>query len=756
LKIEIRFQSLFWHFLRKLDKLLLKLKSSMKKNFILATIILLSSCLQITAQTKSENTKKITLEKIWNGTFSPKRMNALNSMNGDFYSLLNSDGSGNSTVDKYSYKTLEKVETIVSSNNLKDIASFSSYHFNPEESSLILGTNFKKIYRHSFTGTFYYYNIGSKKSTLIGEDIQQPTFSPDSKKIAYTKNNNIYILSLTKGNKLTQVTTDGEFNHIINGTTDWVYEEEFAFVKAFEWDENSRYLAFLRFDESNVPTFSMDIIGTSKYPTQQVFKYPKAGEKNAAVSLHIYNIASKKSKKIALGDYEYIPRIKWSSKSNTLIATTLNRHQNNLKLHSIDAKSNHSTLVLNETDKAYIDITDNLTFLADNSFIWTSEKDGNNHIYHYNASGKLINQVTKGDWEVTNYYGFNKSKNTIYYQSVENGSTNRGIYSIRLDGKNKKLLTHKSGQSNAAFSKNLNYFINTFSSAKIPPIYSLFSGDGNRLKVIKDNTALKTELANYKMSAKEFSTISINGNDLNMWMVKPTDFDANKKYPMLMFQYSGPGSQQVGNKWNVSNDYWHNMLAQTGVIVVCVDGRGTGYKGSDFKKSTYLNLVKYETEDQIAAAKKLATRSYIDKDNIGIWGWSFGGHMSTNSLLKGADIFTTAIAVAPVTSWRFYDTVYTERFLRTPQENPSGYDENSPINYADKLKGNYLLVHGTGDDNVHVQNSYRMINALVEANKQFDMFMVPDRTHGIYKGKNTRLNLYTKMTNFIQEHLNKK
>jgi dipeptidyl-peptidase-4 len=497
----------------------------------------------------------------------------------------------------------------------------------------------------------------------------------------------------------------------------------------------------------------MDMVGNQNYPEQQVFKYPKAGEKNANVTLHLYNISSKNTQKIALGAYEYIPRIKWSNDANILVATTLNRHQNNLKLHKVNAKNSKVSLLLSETDKAYIDITDNLTFLNDNSFIWTSEGDGFNHIYHYDFSGKLINQITSGNWEVTNYYGFNKNKKTIYYQSVENGTTNRGVYSIDLDGNNKKLLSNKEGTNTASFSKNLRYFINTFSSAEIPPIFTLYTAEGELLKVIKDNVTLKEKLSQYKMSSKEFSTIQINGNELNMWMLKPADFDENKKYPLLMFQYSGPGSQQVANRWNGSNDYWHNMLAQKGIIVVCVDGRGTGFKGSDFKKSTYLNLVKYETEDQIAAAKKLAERSYIDAENIGIWGWSFGGHMSTNSLLKGNDIFTTAIAVAPVTSWRFYDTVYTERFLRTPQENPGGYDDNSPVNYAHKLKGNYLLVHGTGDDNVHVQNSYRMINSLIEANKQFDMFIVPDRTHGIYKGKNTRLNLYTKMTNFIETHL---
>ena len=727
----------------------------MKKIFILATIILLVSCKEntTTSSNYTTGTKEITLEEIWDGTFSSERMNALNAMNGDYYSLLNTDDEGNTTVDKYSYKTLEKVETIVNSKNLKDLDGFSSYSFNAEESSLILGTDFKKIFRHSFTGTFYYYNIGTKKFTLIGRDIQEPTFSPDSKKIAYAKNNNLYILSLTNGNKLTQVTKDGNVNSIINGITDWVYEEEFAFVRAFEWGKQSNYIAFLRFDESKVPTFSMDMVGKGNYPDQQVFKYPKAGEKNADVTLHMYTLSSKNTKKISLGDYEYIPRIKWSNDANVLVATTLNRHQNNLKLHKVNALRSSSTLLLNETDKAYVDITDNLTFLNDNSFIWTSEKNGFNHIYHYDFSGKLINQITKGDWEVTNYYGYNKAKKTIYYQSVENGSTNRGVYSIGLDGKNKKLLSSEDGTNQASFSRNLNYFINTFSSSEIPPIYSLYSAEGEMLKVIKDNAKLKENLSEYKMSPKEFSTININGNELNMWMIKPADFDENKKYPLLMFQYSGPGSQQVGNKWNASNDYWHNMLSQKGMIIACVDGRGTGFKGSDFKKSTYLNLVKYETEDQIASAKKLAERSYIDEDNIGIWGWSFGGHMSTNSLLKGSDIFTTAIAVAPVTSWRFYDTVYTERFLRTPQENPAGYDDNSPVNYADKLQGNYLLVHGTGDDNVHVQNSYRMINSLIEANKQFDMFIVPDRTHGIYKGKNTRLNLYTKMTNFVETHL---
>ncbi len=707
--------------------------------------------------TQSSDYKNITLEEIWNGTFSTDRMNSLNSMNGNFYTLLDYDrNTKSSSVDKYSYATLKKVETIVDSKTLKNFPSsrFSSYSFNNDETKLILGIDFNKIYRYSYTGTFYVYDIASERLSLIDNDIQEPTFSPDSKKVAYAKDNNIFIKNLAT-DKVTKITNDGKKNHIINGITDWVYEEEFAFVRAFQWNENSNFIAFLRFDESNVPEFSMDLFGSKLYPNQQKFKYPKAGQENAKVTLHIFNLDDKSTRKVNLGEYEYIPRINWTKEPNTLSVRTLNRHQNNLNLLFVNATDLSLKVVLNETDKAYVDIHDNLTFLEDYSFIWTSEKDGYNHIYHYDKDGKLKNQVTKGNWEVTNYYGYNKKKNTIYYQSVENGSINRGVYSIKLNGKKKKILSNPSGTNGASFSKNLNYFINTFSDANTPTVYSLYNAKGKLLKVIKDNAELKEKIAQYKMSPKEFSTININGNDLNMWMIKPVDFDENKKYPMLMFQYSGPGSQQVANRWNGSNDYWHQMLAQQGYIIVCVDGRGTGLKGRDFKKVTYLNLVKLETEDQIAVAKKLANRPYIDKNNIGIWGWSFGGHMSTNCLLKGNDIFKAAIAVAPVTSWRFYDTIYTERFLRTPEENPAGYDENSPINYADKLEGNYLLVHGSGDDNVHVQNSMRMVNSLIKENKQFDLFIYPDRTHGIYEGRNTRLHLYTKMTAFIKENLRK-
>ncbi|MHB1106285.1 MAG: S9 family peptidase [Lutibacter sp.] len=701
--------------------------------------------------------KDIALEEIWNGSFSTERMNSLNSMNGDFYSLLNFDrNTKNTTVDKYSYATLEKVETVVNNKDLKEINYFESYAFNNDETKLLLGVDEEQIYRHSSLGIFYVYDLASKSLQLIDkEKIQEPTFSPDSKKVAYAKNNNIFIKNL-ENNEVVQVTSDGKKNHIINGICDWVYEEEFSFVRAFDWSKDSKNLAFLRFDETEVPTFSMDIVGNDLYPTQQVFKYPKAGEKNSLVTLHLYNVSKGKTEKIDLGNYEYIPRIKWTNNPEILSVITLNRHQNDLKLFAVNASNFTSKVILNETDKAFVDIQDNLTFLTDNSFIWTSEKDGFNHIYHYSKEGKLINQVTKGNWEATNFYGINEEKNTVYYQSVEDGSINRTIYSIKLNGTSKKRLSNASGTNDAAFSKNLNYFINTFSDANTPPVYSLYNGEGNLLKEILNNHKLSEKLTNYNISKKEFFVLSTKNGAFNAWMLKPANFNANKKYPVFMTQYSGPGSQSVSNTWNSANDYWFQHLAEKGYIIVCVDGRGTGFKGAVFKKVTYKELGKYEVEDQIESAKELGKRPYIDANEIGIWGWSYGGFMSANCLFKGNDVFKMAIAVAPVTSWRFYDSIYTERYMQTPQENASGYDENSPLNFADLLKGNFLLVHGSGDDNVHVQNTLRLTNALVEANKPFDLAIYPDRNHGIYTGKNTRLHLYEKMTRFIEENLVRK
>ncbi|GLB53780.1 peptidase S9 [Neptunitalea chrysea] len=700
-------------------------------------------------------TQQITLEEIWNGGFRTQGMDELNSLNnGKQYAVLNFDRATRTTsVDKYDYETLEKTGTIVSSADIEEMPYFLSYKFSADESKILLAGGLDRIYRHSTLGVYFVYDVTTKKVTKVSDDpIQEPTFSPDGTKVAYVKDANIYIKSLTDG-KVTQVTTDGAKNAIINGVTDWVYEEEFAFVRAFEWNKTSDRIAFLRFDETEVPEFSMDIFGKELYPTEDTFKYPKAGEKNSDVTLHVYNVSNGETAALPLEEYEYIPRIEFTEDAQLLAVQTLNRHQNDLKLYFYNVDTKKATVTLHETDEAYIDITDNLTFLADNSFIWTSEKDGFNHIYHYDSNGKLLNQVTSGAWEVTAYYGYNPKEKRIYYQSVENGSINRDVYSIKLNGKSKKHLSTRVGTNDATFSANFSYFINTYSSVTTPYRYTLNSAkDGKELKEIVANTAVKEKLNSYGVSDKEFSTIKVNGNDLNMWMIKPANFDPNKKYPLFMYQYSGPGSQQVANAWYGINDYWFFMLAQQGYVVACVDGRGTGFKGAAFKKVTQKQLGKYEVEDQIEAAKLLGKRSYIDAGRIGIWGWSYGGFMSSNCLLKGNDVFSMAIAVAPVTSWRFYDSIYTERYMTTPQENPEGYDDNSPLFFADQLTGKFLLVHGSADDNVHLQNSMRMIEALVQANKQFDWAIYPDKNHGIYGG-NTRLHLYTKLTNFIKENL---
>ena len=705
--------------------------------------------------------KQISLEDIWSGSFRTEGMQALHSMkNGKQYSVLNFDRqTRTASIDIYDYKTLEKVKTLLSSADLAEIQGFFNYSFSDDESKVILTTDSKPVFRRSTLGEFYIYDIASKKVTKVSDDlVQEPTLSPDGTKIAYGFENNLYVKDLNSG-KVEQITTDGEKNKIINGITDWVYEEEFSFVRAFDWNADSNQIAFIRFDETDVPEFSMDVFGSGLYQTQQVFKYPKAGEANSNVSLHLYNLDSKKTEELKVDktykDF-YIPRLEWTNEANVLSVQYMNRHQNELDLWMINTETMSSNLVLAEKDKAYIDVTFNLTFLKDNSFIWTSEKDGYNHIYHYAQDGTLINQVTNGNWEVTNYYGFNEKENTIYYQSVENGSINRDIYSIKLNGKKKKRLSKTDGTNSASFSADFTYFINTHSSATSPQEYTLNSSkSGDVVKSIKDNDKLAQKVGNYVTSKKEFSTINVNGNDLNMWMIKPADFDANKEYPLFMYQYSGPGSQQVSNRWNGANDYWYQMLAQQGYIVACVDGRGTGFKGADFKKVTQNELGKYEVQDQIAAAKKLGALPYIDATRIGIWGWSYGGFMSSNALFKGNDVFKMAIAVAPVTSWRFYDTIYTERYMTTPQENPSGYDENSPINHVDKLEGDFLLIHGSGDDNVHLQNTMRMVEALIQADKQFEWMIYPDKNHGIYGG-NTRLHLYKKMTNFINRTLGDK
>lgn len=707
----------------------------------------------------AQEKKQITLQEIWSGTFRQEYLQSLESLkNGKEYAVQDYDRNRNSVkVDVYSYKTGEKTRTLINSADIEGLDSFQNYELSDDESKVLLSTDVESIYRHSTLGIYYAYDLESKELVKVADKkIQEPTFSPDNKEVAYVYERNIYIKDLASG-KVTQVTTDGEKNKIINGVTDWVYEEEFAFVRAFQWNKTGDKIAFLRFDETKVPDFSMEMYGTygkQLYPEVNTFKYPKAGENNSDVSLHMYDVSSAETSAVNLEkNYEYLPRIKWTNDPMVLSVQAMNRHQNDLDLIFVNAKDNSAEVVMNETDDAYIDITDDLTFLNDNSYIWTNEKSGWNQLYHYDKEGKLINQITDGDWDVTKYYGFDPKTGRIYFQSTENGSINRDVYSVRANGKNKVRLTQKTGTNSADFSADFTYFINSYTSASTPYEFTLhLAKNGKSVREIKDNSGLLEQLKPYALSKKEFSTIKINGNDLNMWMIKPTDFDSSKEYPILMFQYSGPGSQMVTNTFYNTNDYWYEMLAEQGYIVACVDGRGTGFKGSKFKKVTQHELGKYEVEDQTAVAQKLGKRDYVDADRIGIWGWSYGGFMASNCIFQAPDTFEMAIAVAPVTSWRFYDSIYTERYMGTPQENPSGYDQNSPITHVHGLEGKYLLIHGSGDDNVHVQNSMQLIEALVQANKQFDMAIYPDKNHGIYGG-NTRLQLYTKMTNFIKENL---
>ncbi len=722
----------------------------MKLNKLVAVLFLLTMV--------AVGQRKLSVEEIYSGAFRTQGMDELQSMkNTHQYTVLNFDRATRSMqIDLYYFATLKKVSTLLNSKEYTVLTDgIDGYVFSKNEQQILVANNSNSIYRHSFTADYFLYDIATKQLNKILEQVQEPTFSPDGTKIGFVKENNLFIYDIASKNTI-QVTTDGKKNSIINGITDWVYEEEFAYVRAYDWSADSKKLAYIRFDESEVPEFSMNVFHKDLYPKVETFKYPKAGEKNANVSLFVYTVANQSALAVNLGAYTdfYIARMKWTNDANVLSAQVLNRHQDHLDLLFIDGSTGTAKVVLNEQDQAYVDVTDNLTFLKDNSFIWTSEKDGFNHIYWYDNTGKLKNQVTKGKWEVTSYYGLDEKSKTVFYQSVEEGSILRDIYRIGLDGKNKVKLSTEVGTNEATFSPNFQYFIHTFSNVTTPTRYTLNSASNGKLvQTIVDNTALATTLKSYDLPTKEFFELTTDkGNRLNAWMIKPKDFDSSKKYPVFMYQYSGPGSQQVANDWLDTNDYWFMMLSQHGYITVCVDGRGTGFKGAAFKKITQKQLGKYEVEDQIDAAKVIGNYPYVDKNRIGIFGWSYGGFMSSNCIMKGADVFKMAIAVAPVTNWRFYDSIYTERYLQTPQENASGYDDNSPINFVSKLKGNFLLIHGSADDNVHVQNSMQMIEALVQANKQFDWAIYPDKNHGIYGGK-TRIQLFNKMTNFIKEKL---
>ncbi len=720
-------------------------------------VIIIAFSLFIFESIFGQNKKIITLEDIWkNHQFSSETIGGLRSMkDGESYTVLETIGDGTSIV-KYLYLDKNKQKVIVNASDLVDhdnLIKIDDYQFSSDETKLLISTDEEAIYRHSSKSHYYIYDIATKSLTKLTEGSKQmyATFSPLANKVAFVKDNNLYYKDLTTNNEV-KITSDGATNQVMNGSSDWVYEEELVLVKAFEWSPDGNKIAYYRFDESGVKEWLMQIYGTL-YPKEERFKYPKAGEDNSKVAIYFYDLPSAQKTKANIGEnYEYISRINWTNDSKNLAIQSLNRHQNDLIIHLTDAVTGDSKIIYQEKNDKYVEVptTDFLT--TKNQFVITSEKDGFNHIYLYDISGKLINQITKGNWDVTGYYGIEEKSGLLYYQSAEISPMERQVYSIKLNGTAKKQLSSMKGTNDADFSNSFKYFINYHTSANTPNFITLNDKKGKVKSILEDNSKLKEKLSEVELTQKEFFKINANGVDLNAWKILPSNFEATKKYPVLMYVYGGPGINTVNDAWEGSNYFWFQMLASKGYIIISVDNRGTGARGEAFKKGTYLQLGKYETEDQIACAKYLSTLPYIDGSRIGIFGWSYGGYMSSLCITKGADVFKTAIAVAPVTNWRYYDNIYTERYMQTPQENAAGYDDNSPINHVEKLKGNYLLIHGMADDNVHYQNTTEMISALVNANKQFTQMSYPNKNHGIYGG-NTRLHLYNLMTNFIINNL---
>ncbi len=717
----------------------------MRKTSILMAALLL--CCSVFAQ-------EITLEDIWaKGTFRSKSIDEIRSMkNGENYCILKREG-----IEKYAYATGKKTEEIVSFSDLKfktESEYVFDYQFNQDESKLLLATNPQFIYRRSYLANYYIYDIKTKQLTSVSKDkVRLTEFAPDGSKVAYVKDNNLFMLYLSDMQE-TQITTNGEFNKIINGTTDWVYEEEFAITKGFFWSPDSKKIAFYSFDESKVKEYTIPYYG-SLYPVQYTYKYPKAGEDNSVVSVLVYDIEARQTHNIDLGPNKdiYIPRLQWTL-NNEVFVHKLNRHQNHYELFVANCNDYKLNKIYDERNECYIEQVEDVNFLSDKkNFILKSEKNGFMNLYKVNIYTKEIEPITTGQYDVADICYIDDKSGKIYFTAAQSEAYNRELLLVDKNKKIKKL-SGKVGTYTADFSATGKYYISSFSDTDTPTVYTVNDNTGKTLVVLEDNKDLKAVLSNYGKERKEFGKFKTSsGQDLNYWIIKPEKMESGKKYPLLFYVYGGPGSQEVLNSQSRASDYmWFRMLAQKGYVVACVDGRGTGMRGEKFKKCTYMELGKYETEDQIEAAKYFGSLPFIDKDRIGIFGWSYGGYMSSLCISKGADYYKAAIAVAPVTNWRYYDNVYTERFMRTPQENAEGYDTNSPINHVEKLKGNYLLIHGTADDNVHYQNSMDLITALVKANKQFEHFAYPNKDHGIYGG-NTRLHLYTLMTDFILRKL---
>lgn len=718
----------------------------------------------------AQGKKALELKDVVTGQFRPENIYGVIPIPGDgeHYSQMNAAGT---QVIKYSFKTGEQVEVLFDAATAREckFKRFDSYSFSPDGKTLLIATQTTPIYRHSYTAVHYLYslkrNIEGKINNVVetlsdGGPQQVPVFSPDGSMVAFVRDNNIYLVKLLYGNSESQVTTDGKRNEVLNGLPDWVYEEEFAMDKALEFSADSKMLAYIRWDESAVPSYSFPLFAGErphisafeKYPGEYVYKYPKTGEVNSKVSVHTFDIKSKVTRKIAvpLDNDGYIPRIRFTKDPNKLAVMTLNRHQNRLDLYFADPRSTVCKLALRDESDKYIKESafDNIHFYEKN-FCFVSEKSGFNHIYWYNMNGNLQKQITSGNYEVKEFLGYDAATGSFYFTSNEGSPLRKAVYKVDRKGK-KSRLTAQEGINNAQFSTDFKYFMNRYTNLSTPVVITLNDNTGKTLTTLIDNEKLKAKMAEYDIPQKEFfSFTTSNGTELNGWMMKPANFDPTKQYPALLYQYSGPGSQQVLDQFNIS---WETYMASKGYVVVCVDGRGTGGRGAEFEKCTYLTLGVKEAEDQVETAIYMGKQAYIDKNRIGIWGWSYGGYMTIMSMSEGRPVFKAGVSVAPVTDWKYYDTIYGERFMRTPNENVDGYKASSTFQRADKLSGNLLIIHGMADDNVHFQNCTEYAERLVQLGKQFDMMVYTNRNHSIFGG-NTRMHLYTKISNYFDREL---
>ncbi len=692
------------------------------------------------------------LTDLTSGALKPQQVAQSQTLSdGEHYSVISPDQT---KIIAYNYRTGKPTDTILDLETLPDapIRTIEQYKFNSRQTHILLHSTTTPIYRHSYTTTYYLYEVKNKSLQPLSEMTekqQTAIFSPNGRMVAFTSGNNIYLRKLDYNTEL-QITDDGKLNHIINGTADWVYEEEFGEVQYMQWSPDNTHLAWLRFDESAMKQFTFS---TYHHPYDSVYtyKYPKAGETNSSVTIKIHNVQNHKTNEVDCGDNIYLPILRWSNDPQNFIVARLNRNQNQLDLIRINALSTVKTTILTEKSNTYVDYGNykHIRFNSDNSFIILSERDGYRHIYHYDFNGNLINQLTKGEWEVTNYYTYDEKSKTAYFQAAKEHPSQRHIYKVNAKGKLTNL-DPRPGTHSAIISADTKYIIAEFNNITTPNQYSLLDNNGKRIRTILDNSELQAKHNAYNLPQKEFINFTTDeGVLLHGWILRPNDFDPNKKYPLVMVQYSGPNSQEALNRFKQD---WEYFIVQKGYVVACVDPRGTGAKGNAFRTATYLQLGKYETEDQVAAAKYFGKLPYIDKDRIAIWGWSYGGFMALNCLSHSSKVFKAGISIAPVTDWRLYNTAYTERFMQTPQENFRGYEISDLIPRAKDLNGNLLIMHGTSDDNVHIQHTMLYVDALVEAGKQFEMQIYPNKNHSIL-GAKTRYHLYTRIANFLNTNL---